>query len=198
VEWATSQGVDIMSMSWNVRRMQKNKDDPGNEAEVVELEKAINAAATEKNILMYCAAGDQKGGTSRSMKWVPCDSENTISIGATDIHGTKKLYVVDNERLGYLLPGENVLMETDKDSKDVGNSGATALAAGLAAMVLFFARAHHIHIEHASVRVFMENVFNSVFNATVDNNKVVQVHGVLGEESSKIDKFREKLMAEKW
>lgn len=184
-------------MSWNVRRTERNGDDHGNEAEVIELERAINIAATEKNILMYCAAGDQKGGIGKSMKWVPCDSENTVSIGATDIHGTKKLYVVDNEKLGYLFPGENILRETDRDSKDVGNSGATALAAGLAAMVLFFARAHDINIERTSVRTYMERVFRSVFNATADNNKVVQVHGILGEEKSKLEKFKEKLIAEK-
>jgi subtilisin family serine protease len=197
VEWATSQGVDIISMSWNVRRTEKTADDLGNEAEVMELETAINSAATNQNILIYCAAGDQKGGISKSMKWVPCDFNNTISIGATDIHGTKKPYVVDNERLGYLFPGENILKETDKDSKDVGNSGATALAAGLAAMVLFFSRANGINIERPSVRPYMERVYRSVFNATADNNKVVQVHSVLGAEKSKRDKFKEKLIAEK-
>ena len=96
---------------------------------------------------MYCAVDDQKGGISKSMKWVPCNSKNTISIGAADIHGSKKLYVVDNEKLGYLFPGENILKETDRDSKDVGNSGATALAASLAAMVLFYTRAHNMNVE---------------------------------------------------
>lgn len=195
MEWATSRGVDIISMSWNVRRVEKNRDDIGNEQEVSELEKAINIAATDKHILMYCAAGDQKGGVSKSMKWVPCDSENTISVGATDMNGNKKLYVVDNENLRYLFPGENILKETDKDSKDVGNSGATALAAGLAAMVLFFVRAHDINIERTSVRAYMDRVFGSVFNATA-NNKVVQVQDVLGIEKSKLKKFEEKLVAE--
>ncbi|KAL9639492.1 MAG: hypothetical protein Q9204_001067 [Flavoplaca sp. TL-2023a] len=190
VEWATSRGVDVISMSWNVQRTGKTGNDPGNEDEVAELEKAINLAAKEKNILMYCAAGDQKGGISSSTKWVPCDSENTISIGATDINGNKKGYVVDNKKLAYLFPGENILKEMDRDSRDVGNSGATALAAGLAAMVLFFSRAKDINIEKKSVKEYMERVFEKVFNAT---GKVVQVASVLGEEKSKLETFEEKL-----
>lgn len=197
MEWATSRGVDVISMSWNVRRTDTSGDVLGNEAEVIELEKAINIAATEKHILMYCAAGDQKGGFGKSTKWVPCDSENTISIGATDINGAKMPYVVDNEKLGYLFPGQNILKETDRDSKDVGNSGATALAAGLAAMVLFFAKAYKIPIEPTSVRKYMNEVFKSVFEGRPDNNKVVQVYGVLGKDKIKLEKFREKLIAAK-
>ncbi|KAL8918039.1 MAG: hypothetical protein Q9172_005576 [Xanthocarpia lactea] len=158
IEWATSRGVDVISMSWNVQRTEGIGKDPGNLDEATQLGKAIDFAAKEKNILMYCAAGDQKGAIS-STKWVPCDSENTISIGATDINGIMKGYVVDNKKLAYLFPGENILKETDDDSKDVGNSGATALAAGLAAMVLFFSKAKNINIEPSSVKEYMERVF---------------------------------------
>ncbi|KAL8857682.1 MAG: hypothetical protein Q9178_005717 [Gyalolechia marmorata] len=197
IEWATSRGVDVISMSWNVRRTEGIGKDPGNLDEATQLGKAIDFAAKEKNILMYCAAGDQKGAIG-STKWVPCDSENTISIGATDINGTKKGYVVDNKQLAYLFPGENILKETDDDSKDVGNSGATALAAGLAAMVLFFSRAKNINIEKRSLKEYMERVFDKVFNATEHNSKVVQVADVLGEEKSKLETFEKKLKGVQW
>ncbi|KAF2494952.1 hypothetical protein BU16DRAFT_562579 [Lophium mytilinum] len=196
VEWATSQKVDIISMSWNVRRKEnKGENDPGNEVEVNELHKAINTAATDRGILMYCAAGDNMGGIGKDQKWVPCDLENTHSIGATDIHGSKKPYVVDNEKLAYLFPGENILQEADKDSKDVGNSGATALAAGLAAMVLFLTRAHGINVEGPSVRPYMNKVFKNVFNAS-SAQKVVQIANVLEKTAQGVDKFRDKLKAE--
>lgn len=81
----------------------------------------------------------------------------------------------------------------DSDSRDVGNSGATALAAGLTAMMLFFSRAKKINIEKKSMKDYMERVFEKVFNATEDNNKVVQIVDVLGEEKSKLETFEEKL-----
>src|SRR5271168_3899634 len=127
VEWATRQGVDIISMSWNAREKQKTENDLGNEADVSALQSAIDEAA-KKGILMYCAAGDNKGGTAEGQRWVPCDLNNACSIGATDNHNNIKHYVVKNERLAYLFPGENVLPDPDKE---VGNSGATAIAAGL-------------------------------------------------------------------
>ena len=43
----------------------------------------------------------------------------------------------------------------------------------------------------------MKRVFRSVFGATADNNKVVQVHEALGAEKSKPDRFKDKLIAEK-
>ncbi len=181
-------------MSWNVKKTEESGNDPGNVEEVAELEKEINVAAKDKNILIYCAAGDNQGSISRSTKWVPCDSENTISIGATDMNGAKKGYVVDNQKLTYLFPGENILKEMDRDSRDVGNSGATALAAGLAAMVLFISKAENIiKIEKSSRKEYMGRVFDKVFSAAENNTKVVQVADVLGEERSKLENFKEKL-----
>jgi hypothetical protein len=183
-------------MSWNVRRREhKGENDPGNEVEVNELQKAINTAATDKGILMYCAAGDNMGEIGKDQKWVPCDLENTHSIGATDMHGSKKPYVVDNDKLDYLLPGENILNEADKDMKDAGNSGATALAAGLAAMVMFIARKHNINVNGPSVRPYMNKVFKTVFNASA--HKVVQVANVLETSTGGVDKFVQKLKAER-
>lgn len=190
VKWAAGQDVDIISMSWNARLKEATKNDPGNANEVSELHAAITNAVTKKGILMYCAAGDNKGGTARGEKWVPCDLPSAISIGATDNNGTRKPYVVANKELAYLFPGENVLPDTDKDpdSKEVGNSGATAIAAGLAALVLFFTKWKNIKVEKVAVPRYMDKVMKSVFDA---NEKVVQVKGVLEEKL--IDKFENNL-----
>ncbi|KAL8975512.1 MAG: hypothetical protein Q9197_000250 [Variospora fuerteventurae] len=173
VEWAANH-VDIMCMSWNVRRKPKTDTDLGNETQVNNLQKAVNEAA-QKGILMYCAAGDDRGGTGQNQEWVPCDLDNTLSVGAMDNNNNKKKYVVEH-KLSYLFPGENVLPETDKDSKEVGNSGATAIAAGLAALVLFFTKWKSMDVEKKQRPQYLERVMDSVFNKT---SYVVHVHGVL-------------------
>ncbi|KAL9020192.1 MAG: hypothetical protein Q9185_002562 [Variospora sp. 1 TL-2023] len=173
VEWAANH-VDIMCMSWNVRCKPKTDTDPGNETQVTNLQRVVNEAA-EKGILMYCAAGDNRGGTGQGQRWVPCSLTNTLSVGATDNNNRMKEYVVD-KNLSYLFPGENVLPETDKDSKEVGNSGATAIAAGLAALVLFFTKWKNMGVEKEQRPQYLERVMDSVFKKT---SYVVHVHGVL-------------------
>lgn len=178
-----------MCMSWNVQCKPKTDTALGNETQVTNLQKVIGDAAA-KGILMYCAAGDNRGGTGHNQRWVPCDLTSTFSVGATDNNNKGKEYVVD-KGLSYLFPGENVLPETDKDSKEVGNLGATAIAAGLAALVLFFTKWKTIGVEKEQRPQYMVRVMDSVFNKT--SNNVVQVHGVL--DPNQMERFVTKLKA---
>jgi hypothetical protein len=173
-------------MSWNARRI---PGDNGNHNEIQNLERAIGQAAEQK-ILMYCAACDAKSDSTPNDKWVPCDCDKVTSIGATDMNNNPKQYVVVNNKVHYLFPGEHVLKDGEPD--EVGNSGATALASGLAALVLFCMRKENERTG-PDVQAFMDKVIRKVFNGeSVD--KVVHVKDVLqlghgGSLKSLVNKF---------
>ncbi|KAI5860379.1 hypothetical protein GGS23DRAFT_581183 [Durotheca rogersii] len=169
--WAIKQKVDIISMSWNVchvsGRMTAEERD-----EIKNFEAAITEAARE-DILVFGAACDVKQSTP-SDTWVPCGNQNVFSIGATDMDFDVKKYVNLNKKVDYLFPGEHILSRIE--DADAGNSGATALAAGLAALVFFcmLAEGEALPIDR---RVWMKNVFAKVFDGEM--NKVVHVKDVL-------------------
>ncbi|KAK1833534.1 peptidase S8/S53 domain-containing protein [Podospora conica] len=129
VEWATAQKVDIISMSWNLRQV---TSDTGNEKAMKALEDALTNAANE-NILLFGAACDAKH-SALSEKWMPCGHPQVFSIGATDKDFDVKKYVDLGKKVDFLFPGEYIL--DGSEDPEVGNSGATALAAGLAALVM--------------------------------------------------------------
>lgn len=128
IHWARSQNVDIISMSWNIREF---SGESNNLQGIRDLEAAITTAAND-NILMFGAACDEKRSAS-SDRWFPCDHPSVFSIGATDRDFDPKKYVDMSKKVDFLFPGEDVL---EGEDSDVGNSGATALASGLAALAL--------------------------------------------------------------
>lgn len=113
-------------MSWSLRRSAQNEED------IESLEKEIRRAA-EAKIIMYCAAEDQfqYGG---DQKILPGDSDTRAikTVGSAREGGDKSDFV-NVDQVKYLIPGEEVL----PDSKKEGSSAATALAAGVAALVLW-------------------------------------------------------------
>jgi hypothetical protein len=114
-------------MSWNVQQDAEHEDI-----------KALRAAITyaeSRNIIMCCAASDTKGTSKSSDPYFPCSWSNTISIGAADWNHRPQRYLGND--YAYLFPGEFVLSEEEAEGRDGGNSAATALASGLAALVLF-------------------------------------------------------------
>jgi len=126
-------------MSWNVGTILPSGIYVGNEADVATSKAAIRRADKVK-ILMFGAACESKSISSLE-KFVPCDCEEVFSIGATDPDYDVQKYV-NPSKAQYLFPGENILdksLQFEYD-KDVGTSGATALAAGLAAMIIFCTR----------------------------------------------------------
>lgn len=174
IEWATNQNVDIISMSWNARQVNGPQ---GNEEDVRQLEHAINNAY-DKNILMIGAACDVK---ERVDKWVPCDDKKVWSIGATDMDSDAKKYV-DVSKVDYLFPGEHLLEKPEES--DVGNSGATALAAGLAALVLCCMKIDGERLPE-NKKQWMDRIMAKVFDSET-NKKVVHVKDVL-----RLDKLEE-------
>jgi hypothetical protein len=122
-------------MSWTIERTTSN------EADIDDLESAIEAAA-KAGILMFCAANDQ--GIARDHSFPGCGrTKNIFKIGAAEASGAMWKWVGDPADVDFIFPGHKVVKERPKDaplekcSTLTGSSVATAIAAGLAALVLY-------------------------------------------------------------
>ena len=97
--------------------------------------------AAKAGILMFCAANDQ--GVSGDQSYpAACGTRNIFKIGAAEASGAEWKWVGDPNHVDFFLPGHNVVKERSNDAfiKEcttlTGSSVATAIAAGLAALVL--------------------------------------------------------------
>ena len=127
--WAIDHEVDIISISWIVKRHN------------TALESAIQAASDAK-ILVFCATADV-GAHSNSEIW-PADYAKVITVSASNAYGLPlPVSLLD---VHVMLLGDRVeahgpkYMREHKSSVISGSSVATALAAGLASLCLFLAR----------------------------------------------------------
>lgn len=108
-------------MSWTIKRAGQNKD------VLEDLEKAVQDAHKAK-IVMFCAVSDQ---ANFQEPVCPAGDGNTITIGAETDAGDPWPHVGKNP-VDFFLPGVDVKV---KDQTLSGSSIATALAAGLAAVI---------------------------------------------------------------
>ena len=131
--------ADIISMSWTITEQTDHRQSEG----FTELKNAISEAA-RANILMFCSASDQ--GAKQSHTY-PSKATNLIfKIGGADAIGDLYKPVGDDEAIDFILPGKLVEGEGLSDAAInkvqywTGSSVATALAAGLAALILYCAQ----------------------------------------------------------
>ncbi|KAF4345848.1 intracellular serine protease [Fusarium beomiforme] len=128
---AILKGVQIISMSWTI-------DPPKDEKERQDLDSAVVEAANA-NILLFCSAR-AKGANSAST-YPSKATPKIFTIGAANKSGPSLDYVGDAAQLSYTFPGDKVEVDdgpTKTTSQTVdGSSVATALAAGLAALILY-------------------------------------------------------------
>ena len=135
-------------MSWTV---QKNVDlDNDNLPDIQRLENALKLAV-QKNMLLFCSAPDI-GEASRELLglYYPfgCSgvSDGIFRIGAAKADGSMYGWSGRGDSVDFILPGHNVeVREEDKISEEpdaplTGSSVATALAAGLAALIIHCVR----------------------------------------------------------
>lgn len=142
VREAIRRKVHIISMSWTITP--SSNEDETERKERKELEQAImDAAAAE--ILMFCSASDE-GAKQNDTLPSKAMSGSIFKIGGADVNGNLYERVGDIAAVDYTLPGHLVASEVPPDvtrSKvqySSGSSVATALAAGLAALILYCAR----------------------------------------------------------
>ncbi|KFY88353.1 hypothetical protein V498_06812 [Pseudogymnoascus sp. VKM F-4517 (FW-2822)] len=134
VEWAVACKVDIISMSWTIEGRAEAQDSMDLES----LQKAISHAESAQ-ILMFCAASDQ--GSNATGNFYPGEWKKCIKIGAATALGDKCTWV-PNDQIEYLLPGKDIPFkrrapEGFSTVHESGSSLATALASGLAGLLLY-------------------------------------------------------------
>jgi hypothetical protein len=136
IEHAIEQGVQIISMSWTMRP-----------PESTSLRNAFdNAIHRAKGTILFCSASDQ--GKFQDFTYPHASNPNgSFRIGAAKTTGSMADFVGDAHELNFILPGHNVVVKdgayadvADKDflsfASHTGSSVATALAAGLAALIM--------------------------------------------------------------
>jgi hypothetical protein len=133
--------VDIISMSWII-----NKDDPKLTDTILgELNQGLTDAAN-KGVLMFCAANDE-GVENANRQAYPAAAipGKVFKIGAAAATGVNA-QTVNRAAVDYLFPGAGLKesspylvfpAEMSLAGMD-GSSSATALASGLAALLLYF------------------------------------------------------------
>ncbi|PNP51064.1 hypothetical protein THARTR1_08292 [Trichoderma harzianum] len=179
IEWAVACKVDIISMSWTIEgrteAFQESKD-------LDSLKTAISTAETNQ-ILMFCAASDQGSNATENCypsKWGKC-----IKIGAATALGDKCTWVPSGQ-FEYLLPGKDIpfkLRVPDGFStvQESGSSLATALASGLAGLLLCCDRLASADVEAPlRGREKMSDAFRKLAGASRSDKMFVEAHKWFG------------------
>jgi len=131
VKWAISKNVDVISMSWCLIR------NPTNTGAIEELDRQLSLAAGQK-IIMFCAAAD-KGpydeGLDQELWPSEANTKHITVVGSSDVSGSRST-MVNEKQAHILIPGEEI-EELKVANKQGSSSASTALAAGLAAQILW-------------------------------------------------------------
>lgn len=114
-----------------------------------------NASTTKKPVLMFCSASDQ--GHFSDQTYPHSSNPNSVfRIGASKATGNPADFVGDPSKLDFTFPGHEVDFDKDTNGEHfgrfashTGSSVATALAAGLAALILECVRLGVIYTQEA-------------------------------------------------
>jgi hypothetical protein len=113
-------------MSWSLISVEKNR------SHIDLLDKKIQEAAG-LGIIMYCAAADEAlYGTNKELYPAKADTQHIRAVGSAQENGRESVFV-NSFQVDYLFPGEGI----DELGERKGSSAATALASGLAALILW-------------------------------------------------------------
>lgn len=139
-----------------------------------ELKDAV-AAASSKNILMFCSTGDQ--GRCADDHIYPACLPSVFKIGAAKPSGNDRDSTEDSH---FTFPGEDLKVEIPsyislgEDSRASGSSLATALASGLAALILYcidITDSNHLR-ERAKSYTLMQRAFKKMTKS--DHTKYIR------------------------
>lgn len=133
MKWAVKNEVDIISISWTgPKEVNKDLQDA--------LKTEIRTAVITAGILVFCATGDQG---QDAMSSYPASYEETISIASTTRQGVSSPRTEEGNA-SFLLPTEGIETKTPDylppSAELKGSSAATAVASGLASLILTCAR----------------------------------------------------------
>ncbi|KAL2265880.1 hypothetical protein VTJ83DRAFT_6980 [Remersonia thermophila] len=133
IDKAIENGANVISMSWTLYASQLGDNNDG----LSRLKKAIERAG-ERDIIMFCASEDIgfiNNPYKRPYPATDCDLRIMKRVGSAGAYGERSDYVNPKE-VDYLFPGEIAMSQKEICS---GSSAATALAAGLTALILWCA-----------------------------------------------------------
>jgi hypothetical protein len=142
--------VNIISISWTVKGTSKKtidsggKEIPNHDADAIEkLEKAIEAARKEK-ILIFCSSSDQIEENAQDTLPYGKAQGYVFRIGAALAHGQSAPQTGDRSTIDYFFPGIQVAGDVNPQLSQTpeyydGSSVGTALAAGLASLIMYLA-----------------------------------------------------------
>ncbi|KAI9770212.1 MAG: hypothetical protein M1839_003240 [Geoglossum umbratile] len=134
IKWATTNGVQIISMSWTI-------EGDKNEKRIENLKRAIDGAL-EAHVTMFCAFSDQGMSAPADSTFPTFWKDECCIIGAATAAGDAST-LVPKSQVDFLFPGENIVIDAEPSISSLprkaesGSSFSTALAAGTAAMLLF-------------------------------------------------------------
>ncbi|KAL6873276.1 hypothetical protein HDV57DRAFT_504684 [Trichoderma longibrachiatum] len=198
---AVRKKVHIISMSWTI-------DSPEDEDERRFLDAAIVEAANA-DILMFCSASDK--GAKQNPTYPSKATTKIFTIGAATASGAADSWVGNLGNINFIFPGTKVEMDgprsgTDNSSREVtGSSVATALAAGLAALVLYCVQVRlYLATDHEKQKArrdfqllkkheHMMKALKDIGTTEESNHKFIEVWEVFGkkvEEKERYDQDR--------
>lgn len=189
-------------MSWAI----KEPEDPDDKAA---FDTAIRRAR-DKGILMFCSASDQGNFKDYTYPYLS-NPGSVFRIGAASKDGTVPDFVRNGGDISFLLPGREVALDDGVDVDKVeaftshtGSSVATALAAGLAALIVECVRLgafYHLQkrflgpgfINRDDVfkirdKKTMEDAFNSISVDRVGNSKYIEVWETFADPAGNLKK----------
>ncbi|PMD28807.1 hypothetical protein L207DRAFT_642096 [Hyaloscypha variabilis F] len=200
VRAAIDRKVHIISMSWTIERTAHNTADIG------ELESAIEAAA-RAGILMFCAANDQGIARDQSFPAACGGTKHLFKIGAAEASGAVWKWVGDPADVDFIFPGHNVVKDRPNDAPLekcktlTGSSVATAIAAGLAALVLYCVQLGALNVQgqggnSVTLEDFrsikgherMKEAFLAIGTSQASGNKYIEVWDVFGPAAKKAER----------
>jgi coenzyme F420-reducing hydrogenase delta subunit len=137
VRWAIQHKVDIISASWAIPKTVENTN----------ASKALGAAvsaAEEEDILIFCAASDLGPDAHEHNSMPAIFRDKVFCIGAATPAGVKDPKVGKQE-VDYIVPGDHNVGTNERPLEINGSSIATALAAGLAGLILHWISVSSCH-----------------------------------------------------
>lgn len=123
IQWAIDNRADIISISY------------GGEDPDEDLERMINSAVNEHNILVIASIGDTQ---TSNLPCYPASYSNCLAVGATNEKNEISAISIVNDKTEIYAPGENIMgywLGNTPEAKN-GTSQAAAIMSGICALIV--------------------------------------------------------------
>ena len=154
-------------------------------------EKAVRDAA-ERNVLMFCSSPDE--GNFNNLDYPSSVQRDKIfRIGAAHDYGTASMFV--DKDVDFIFPG--VQVNTSATSVATGSSIGTALAAGLAATIIYCFKISALAVK-TQTQTVSDTENSRRMNRETDLRKVSQQHATMKAAFSRIGRVNDAKFIQIW